>query len=222
MSNTFFQDLEQKKKFSCCSCQTLAISLAVLLLAGIIGVWWLVKAIRQPVAPVQKITPAAISPADFWQTKFDQLLSDWQTALATNQPAPIMEVVLTQEELTALIRQGTAKIKKKTLDNPTAAITPDKVELYGTLLEPVKIAAVVDIVPYIEPSTRELKFHLTALRAGKISLPKKWLKNLEEQQGELLGNDLNAALTGSEELKLTDIVLQDGKIVLKVTPPENP
>ena len=210
--NNFYEDLDQKKRFSCCSCQTIAIVLAIILIAGGIGVWFLVKAMRQPLTPVQKVAPAA-NINNFWQTKFDQVWADWQAVASTGQQSAVVPVEITQEELTALLRQEADKsIDKKILEDPYVAVNPEAVKIYGTLLSPIKVAAVVDAVPKVTPAG-ELNFELKQVSAGKIKLPKSWLKKMEKQEGKLFG-DLNEVLSADQGMRLQEIKLQDGKLIL--------
>ena len=101
---------------------------------------------------------------------------DLATGFKAN-PAGLIEGEITEEQLTLLLRQFLAG-QPESYFAPTiqAVITPQTVEIFGLLLQPIKTNVTLDILPAVAGG--QLVLSISQVQIGGLSLPPAWLDKL--------------------------------------------
>lgn len=196
--NKFYQELDEKKSHqSCCTCQTLAILMFLVLLVAGGAVFYLYRQITK-----EKIFPANL-PVAGSLAGFNQKLKELKPA-ADGQ----VSVSVSEEELTSLSAEGFSA-ENLILKDIKFSINEQNILIYGTLAKPVSAKVVATAVPRVQDG--QVKFEIINTTAGQLNLP----AILNRKVSQIVADSLSAKLSLIyQKVKIREVKLNRGKMIL--------
>jgi len=123
----------------------------------------------------------------------------------------VATTAITERHLTYLLRTALSS-----QDNPIfaptiqAVITPDYIELFGLMLQPIKINITLHLLPFINDS-QKLDFKITNVKAGNLPAPQLIVDFLNTS----ISQRISELRTAIEEVVIAQSVeMNDGKLIL--------
>lgn len=198
----FYHELDSKgKRRSFCSCQTLALLFIVLAIAIALGVTSLVKKVSTAVMPKRQVT-ATSADADSLQQKVADL---------AKQPGASTSLTVTEQELTGLLISGINNQPSVPLRDVQAEINPDGIVLTATLTEYLKSSVAISLLPKVVDG--KVKFEITKIQAGSLTVPSYVTENLAKQIDSLTNQQSNQF----DGISVRSIHLDEGRMTVTGT-----
>lgn len=196
--NKFYQELDEKKSHqSCCTCQSLAVLMFLILLIFGGAVFYLYRQITK-----EKIFPANL-PSAGSLAGFNQKLKDLKPA-ADGQ----VSVSVSEEELTSLLAEGFSA-ENVILKDIRFSINEQNILIYGTLIKPISAKVVMTALPRIQDG--RVKFDIINTSAGQLSLP----AILNRKVSQIVADSLSAKLgLIYQKAEIREVKLNRGKMIL--------
>ncbi|MBN1778947.1 MAG: hypothetical protein JW816_01885 [Candidatus Buchananbacteria bacterium] len=147
-----------------------------------------------------------IDPADLNNLQINQNLS---------QTGDGLTLTISDEQLTYLLRQTLATGQDPYFaDGVQATIDSEKIEIFGSLLKPIKTDLTVDLVPTLVDN--QVKFDIKSVQVGNLGLPSSTIN-------QLFGGLLDSLISDFSQLindygSVQSISLSAGRATVKISP----
>lgn len=195
----FYSELDEKtQRKSCCTCQTMLIFFAVLLIIFGLLAFWGVKKIKQI-----NLSYRAVVPSESARQSFIEKLN------ATSQNSPTITLTITAEELTTLASTGLSGTNF-ILKDIQFIISPKQMEIFGTLTKPLGSNLKITTFPQVENA--KVKMKIQSIDAGKLRLPGILYTEVEK----VLNSFMDANLASFyEKYEVEEVFLEEDQMVIR-------
>lgn len=195
----FYSELDEKtQKKSCCTCQTMLLFFAILLVCSSILVYWGVSKIKEINLSYKVVVPSESARQSFAE-KLNVVL----------QKNPALTLVVTAEELTTLASAGFSGTNF-ILKEIQFIIDPKQIEIFGTLTRP--LGSNVKIITFPQVENAKVKMKVQSIDAGKLRLPAILYSEVEKVLNSFL--DINLA-SFYEKYEVEEVFLEEDQMVIK-------
>ena len=195
----FYSELDQKtQKKNCCTCHTMLIFFAILLIVCGLLVYWGVKKIKQI-----NLSYRAVVPSESARQSFTEKLN------ATFQNNPNITLMITAEELTTLASAGFSGTNF-ILKDIQFIITSQEMDIFGTLTKPLGSNLKITTFPQVENA--KVKMKVQSIDAGKLRLPAILYSEVEKVLNSLMETNLASFY---EKYAVEEVFLQEDQMVIK-------
>lgn len=190
----FYHELDTKAKRSFCTCQTLALGCFALVIIVVLMIFLGVRKIKTAVAPERKVIA----------TGQDALKLRDRVEKLNKAAGASTVLVITEQELTALLIEGISKQPEVPIRDLQAEINPDGVVLTGTATKFLSSSLTVTVLPKVVDGKPVLE--LVKIKAGTLTVPK--------QLTEALSETLAEGLKDVKDVKVKSVTLGKGKMTI--------
>lgn len=197
----FFDELDSKAKHSFCTCQSMIILFVLLAIGLAVAGVVIIRQATTAITPLRKVTPTRTD-ATLLQRKFDDL---------KQAPGASTNLVISEQELTALFSQAIEKNDSFPIRGIQAVINPEVIVLSGTATQYVKSDLQVHLLPKVIDGRASLA--IIKVEAGTFGVPTTLTKLIGSQLDTLLANQLSAL----KNVEVRSIVLGEGKLTISGT-----
>ncbi|TSC66002.1 MAG: hypothetical protein CEO22_272 [Candidatus Berkelbacteria bacterium Gr01-1014_85] len=173
-SSDFYQELDRRPK-SYCSCKTFA---AILLVLGILLGLATVRLVRLVSIRFDR-TPQSLQQLEKSRASLQQKLAELNSSSGTN-----VALTITEAELTTLLRDQAANLKRVGLAEPVVTIQPDSLTLIAEYDQLVKTHLTLKLKPELIDEKWQLE--IISLQAGQLQLPQSLIAPLQSQLANAL------------------------------------
>lgn len=196
-ADKFYEEMDKTKVHqSCCTCQTLGIFFAVLLILSIVGILSIYYQITREKVFSFKLPTISIN-------NFNHKLAD----LKPDQSGQI-QITLTNEDMSALMSGGLSW-QSFLLQEIQVQIMPTEMLIYGHLIKPIKSKVVISAMP--RAKSGKINFEVTGVTAGNFNFP----KFVNHQVGLALTNLIDVKLAPIyQKFDVQEVTLGDGQLTI--------
>ena len=193
----FYGEMDDRTaRRSCCSCKTLAIFFACLL---IVAAGLLIYGYRQikKINFTQTIQPSLQAKNEFFnKIKFEQ------------DKEPTLELRITSEELTSIASGGFSNGYFETRE-VQIRILNEKIEIFGKMIRPFKTDLKIESQGEVEDGQIQFKFN--KISAGKLSLPGLLKSEIEKSFNKMMDENFKELY---EDYQVEKIELQEDEMII--------